>query len=534
MDEWQGYDLLNEKGEYRLERVAVRLVSEPPLISDKPLDSPQAAVSVIGPWLHEMDRALFCIVIILSDGKPINLNVCSVGGLNETLANPREIMKTAILSNSSSMLILHNHPSGSLKPSAEDIATTDRMQKVGELLGIPLLDHIITGHGKEFYSFRECGRFPAAELNYARTLEELRPLMGAARERGSSYNAAESEKQKAIKEITDKLEQGVKDLFSTERYKEYLKIMARFHDYSFNNSLLIYLQRPNATHVAGYKSWPSFNRFVNLGEQGIRILAPTPYKRTVEKPRLDPVTRNPMRDEKGELIMERKVVVMPAYKIVNVFDVSQTSGEELPEIVTELDGKVDSYGKFMGALQQFSPVPIEICEIHGAARGYYHLKEKKISIRQGMSEQQTVKTAIHELAHAILHDSDTGAERNSMLDQNTREVQAESVVYAVCSYYGIDTGDYTFGYIAGWSKNRELKELKDSMNTIRNATSQIIKGIDDKMVRIEENEKTPLDSVSVELEKDRAVREEGKPKMPERNGNKLMGETVRKQHHRHR
>ena len=285
-----------------------------------------------------------------------------------------------------------------------------------------------------------------------------------------------------VKEITERLEQGVKDLFESERYKEYLRIMSKFHNYSFNNSLLISLQKPDATYVAGYTSWQAnFHRTVNKGEKGIRILAPCPYKIYKDEESLDPVT--------GKMVKEKVPVIIPAYKVTTVFDISQTTGQELPEIVYDLKGSVLEYDLFYKALKQVSPVPIEIATVPGGAKGYYHLIDKKIVVHEGMSQTQTIKTVIHELAHAKLHDKDKGDE----LDRNTKEVQAESVAYTVCQHFGIDTSDYSFGYIAGWSSGRSMEELKQSMNTIRETASDIISGISRILypVRAEERQQEP-------------------------------------------
>lgn len=290
-----------------------------------------------------------------------------------------------------------------------------------------------------------------------------------------------------IKEITDKLEQGIKNLFESERFKNYLNVMSRFHNYSFNNSLLIAMQKPDATYVAGYTSWERiFDRHVLRGEKGIRILAPSPYKINKDVEKLDPNTRQPIIGKDGQPLKERVQVIIPAYKITTVFDVSQTEGRDLPVIAKDLNNDVEGYSKFMDVLRQTSPVPIEERADEGNSHGYYHPEDKRIVIREGMSQQQTLKTCIHEIAHAILHDKDSGKEKDNLPDRHTKEVEAESVAYTVCQHFGIDTSDYSFGYVAGWSSGKELEELKTSMNTIRNTASEIINSVEKSLYEAKE------------------------------------------------
>lgn len=304
----------------------------------------------------------------------------------------------------------------------------------------------------------------------------------------------ERTQQDKVQEITDKLEAGIKDLFESEKYMNYLNTMAKFYNYSFNNSLLIALQKPDATYVAGYTSWEkNFGRQVQKGEKGIRILAPSPYKINKDVEMVDPVTQKPVIGKNGEPLRERVQTTIPAYKVTTIFDISQTQGKDLPEITTELKGDVREYEKFFEALKRVSPVPIEIQNIRNGANGFYHLEEKQIVIREGMSEMQNIKTAIHEISHAMLHDKETGIEKDNLPDRRTKEVEAESVAYTVCQHYGIETSDYSFGYVAGWSSGRELEELRKSMNTIRGTAADIIKQIDgklDEMKLVENDNKT--------------------------------------------
>ena len=286
-----------------------------------------------------------------------------------------------------------------------------------------------------------------------------------------------------LKEITDRLEQGITELFESERYKEYLRVMSKFHNYSFNNTLLIAMQKPDASLVAGFSSWKNnFGRNVMKGEKGIKIIAPSPFTVKQEVEKTDPQTGKPVIGKDGKPVTEEKEIKVPAYKVVSVFDVSQTEGRELPDIaVDELTGDVDRFKDFFAALEQVSPVPIGFEKIEGGAHGYYHLEEKRIAIDEGMSDLQTLKTAIHEIAHAKLHDIDLNApkeEQKPRVDRRTREVEAESVAYTVCQHYGLDTSDYSFGYVAGWSSGKELAELRGSLETIRSTAAEMINAID--------------------------------------------------------
>ena len=352
---------------------------------------------------------------------------------------------------------------------------------------------------------------------------------------------AESKSAQQVREITDKLEQGIKELFESERFKEYLRTMSKFYHYSFSNTLLIAMQKPEATYVAGYTSWQrNFDRQVMKGEKGIKILAPAPYKAKEEREKSDPSTQKPVLDADGNPVTETVEVMRPAFKVVSVFDISQTDGKELPDIIVdELSGSVENYTAFFEALKQESPVPISFEDIPGGAKGYFSPVENRIAIQEGMSEIQTIKTAIHEIAHAKLHsidrpepeptwkivmvseggtkrdffsgfaseaeanaaaehegwrfvdenrfewrlevEEDTSAVQDMRKDRHTKEVEAESVAYTVCQRYGIETSDYSFGYIAGWSSGKETKELKGSLETIRKTAAEMIDSVDAKL-----------------------------------------------------
>ena len=291
-----------------------------------------------------------------------------------------------------------------------------------------------------------------------------------------------------MREIVDSIENGIKELFESDKYRQYLSTMSRFHRYSVNNTMLIYMQRPDATHVAGFNKWrDQFGRNVLKGEKGIRIIAPTPYKKKVEEIKTDPETNAPVLDADGKAIIEEKEIRIPMFKVVSVFDVSQTAGKPLPQLAADLSGNVQQYEVFMEALRRASPVPIEIKPVAHDTDGFFSIKAQSITIRAGMSEVQTVCAAVHEIAHAKLHDyehmTELADDGETILvpgekSRNTEEVEAESISYAVCQYYGIETGENSFGYIATWSKGKELKELRASLETINKTASELITDID--------------------------------------------------------
>ena len=498
----------------KLEQVAIRMVEQPPLYSKEPMNNPDAAIRVMNEFLSQMDRELFCIVNLQADLTPINMNIVSVGSLNEALINPREIFKSAILSNAHSMMLIHNHPSGNLTPSTSDIQTTARMQELGELMGISLVDHIITGRDGNYYSFRDKGEFPDSRIRFSTRVEDIDLTKGMVTEAIAPYEEITDTKEKDnvrdiptvqtatiplpvqgkdMDSIMQSLESGVEELFTSNRYQEFLKTMAKFHNYSFNNTMLIAMQRPDATLVTSYKNWQSMGRQVMKGEKGITIIAPAPYKKMKEKEVLDENQR-PIMGTDGKPKTEQVEVTVPHFKAVTVFDIAQTSGEPIQTLAPELlTAAVQDFDSFMQAIQKISPVPIRFDEIDGSANGYYHNADKEIVIKKGLSESQTLKTAIHETAHAKLHDREIMESLGVEKDRLTKEVEAESVAYCVCSSFGLDTSDYSFPYIAGWSSSREMKEMKASMDVIRKTAGEMIDQLTEELeIILEEKQKTEL------------------------------------------
>lgn len=498
----------------KLEQVAIRMVEQPPLYSNEPMNNPDVAIRVMNEFLSQMDRELFCIVNLQADLTPINMNIVSVGSLNEALINPREIFKSAILSNAHSMMLIHNHPSGNLTPSTSDIQTTARMQELGELMGISLVDHIITGRNGNYYSFRDKGEFPDSRVRFSTRVEDIDLTKGMVTEATAPYEEVTDTKEKGdvrdiptvqtatiplpvqgkdMDSIMQSLESGVEELFTSNRYQEFLKTMAKFHNYSFNNTMLIAMQRPDATLVTSYKNWQSMGRQVMKGEKGITIIAPAPYKKMKEKEVLDENQRLIMGTD-GKPKTEQVEVTVPHFKAVTVFDIAQTSGEPIQTLAPELlTAAVQDFDSFMQAIQKISPVPIRFDEIDGNANGYYHNADKEIVIKKGLSESQTLKTAIHETVHAKLHDKEIMESLGVEKDRLTKEVEAESVAYCVCSSFGLDTSDYSFPYIAGWSSSREMKEMKASMDVIRKTAGEMIDQLTEELeIILEEKQKTEL------------------------------------------
>lgn len=586
---------------YRLNQVAIRMVEMPPLLSDVPMDGPEAAVKVMADMLKDYDREVVAIVNLQTDGKPINMNVVSMGALDQSIAHPREILKSTILSNASAIMLVHNHPSNKLQPSMDDIATTARVKQLCDLIGVKFLDHIIVGPGKDYYSFHQKQQIPLSSLKLTNNLEDIElegfrvaentavkeekktvtltvaecsefHNMGEFHENITSVAEAvakfkeippermhgipaigirvadpqnpedsvemdvligkridldmlryvpdiaenwqaqqmiatlihdmpeaqikgeipeniqkkidwiESRDKRAdeLHQITDKLEKGVKDVFQSDKYKQFLNVMAKFPRYSVNNTMLIMMQRPDAQLCQSFTGWKQMGRYVKKGEKGISILAPAPYKIEREQTKLDDKGR-PVYDADGEPVKEKVEVTIRAFKVVKTFDLAQTDGKELPTIgPNELVGSIDGYPKLLQALQEISPVPVSFELIDGGAKGYYNLENKSIVIQDGMSEVQTIKTLLHEMAHQKLHDKDTVPEAKD-ITRNGKEVEAESVAYVVCQHYGINTSDYSFSYVAGWSEGKETPELKASLDKIRQTASEFIYQIDQRM-----------------------------------------------------
>ena len=296
-------------------------------------------------------------------------------------------------------------------------------------------------------------------------------------------------KENNVQELTKQLEEGIKDLYKSHKYKEYLDVMSKFHNYSSNNIQLILLQRPDATRVAGFNAWKKeFNRFVSKGEKGIAILAPAPYKKIVEVDKIDSITKKPILNNDGTKATEKKEITQNYFRVVYVFDVSQTEGEPLPELASRLTSDVKDFDDLFSALKNVSEFPIEYEDITSGANGYCDPVNKRIAIKEGLGEAQIIKTTIHEIAHSILH-SDL---KNRDRDSSTREVEAESIAYVVSNVLGIDTSSYSFGYVGAWSKDKELTQLKSSLDTIQKTAHDLISNIEKELLLLQRNRENNL------------------------------------------
>lgn len=526
--------------DYQLKQVDVRLklMDGPSYYSKTPILNASDAVDVMRDVLKELDREWVCVINLDNHLKPVNFNVVSIGSINLSLAPVQNILKSGLLSNCNRLILLHNHPSGELTPSDEDNQLTKRVTEAAKLLEMEVLDHVIVGgQTGEIYSFRqdhpELFSMENIDLDYIHQMEnaadrgfaEGRTAYGEDNRLSSKHDAelgwsddkiayegghnpdlkqtdqdlaegkatyqakgkydpkqAAENRKNEMKEITEKLEQGVADIFSSEKYQIFLNTMAKFPRYSYNNNLLIMLQRPDATFCQSYTGWKKMGRFVKRGEKGIRILAPTPFKIDREQNKLDE-RGQAILDKDGEPVKETVQIDMTGFKPVSIFDLSQTEGEPLPTLgVEELTGSVEGYAKLFEAMKAASPVSVAFENIKGGAKGYFQTSENRIAIKEGMSEVQNVKTLIHEMAHAKLHNMTAQkAREDGGQTRSSKEVEAESVAYTVCQHYGIDTSDYSFAYVAGWSKSKEMSELKESLGTIQKAASELITAIDDKM-----------------------------------------------------
>lgn len=451
--------------DYSLPEVQIRLKDGPRVYTTEPISNPPAAVKLLSNIMKDLDREHCFVINLNSQLQPINFSCVSIGGLDRALVPVSNIFKSAILSNAASVIMLHNHPSGNSEPSQEDLAITNQIREAGKLISIPLLDHVIVSSTGHFRSLREEGY-----------ISDDTRIDGVCEKK---VDYAVDQKQK-LKNLTDQLEKGVKSVFESESYQKYLSCMSKFHRYSISNSILIHLQKPDASYVAGYTDWKiKFHRQVNKGEKGIQIIAPSPYKRKVNEVVKD---RNgcPVLNEDGSVKKEVREVPVEGYKVTYCFDISQTSGEQLPTYqIDELKGTVADFEHIDRAIHDISPVPIFTEEIESGAKGFFSDSSKKIVIKSGMDEAQTLKTEIHELAHSLLHSSE-GTEKDS--DRRTKEVQADSISFVVCEHYGLDTGDYSFPYVAGWSSDKTVPELKSSLEIIRKTSDDLITKINQKLV----------------------------------------------------
>ena len=469
---------------YQLPEVRVRLVSGPDsLYSQSPITSPDDAVKMLQGLMRDLDREMVCVVSLDQRNRPINYSISSIGTINQSIASVRETYKSAILSNAASVLLAHNHPSGSISPSEDDFAVTSKFNEAGKLLDIPLLDHVIIGAGNTaYYSFKEHD-----------ALETAVEKQNMAHEKKASYKT----RQEEVKALSEKLETGLKDMLNSEKYRDYLSTMAKFPNYSFGNCMLIALQtKGQATRVCGYRTWETMGRHVKQGEKAIKILAPTPYK----SKELIPVIENGqyLYDENGNRVFEEKAVNRMGFKPCAVFDYSQTEGEPLPEIVHLLSGEHEKADDFLEAVKSVVTVPIFIEHIDGGANGYFSKLEQKIVVSDDLSDVQRIKTTIHEAAHSMMHSTDEEA----LIPRGVKELEAESVATIVCNHFGIDSSDYSLGYINEWAPKDDLSDFKESLDRIQKTSCRIIDGMEQSLkLQVQLKEKSELASLREAPEK---------------------------------
>ena len=521
---------MTETKQYKLREVRIRLEKGRSLFSDQPMSNPEAALDVMRRELSGYDREVLCVVNLNSRLQPINFHVVSVGDLSQSIAFIPNIMKSGILSNAQSFMMLHNHPSGDVTPSQEDTLLTRRVLEAGKILGIGCVDHIIVGGGNGLYfsmreqgtldftdqtismaaedilrvgektEIRSGGREHMAERDQREQMEQAaagepvqsgqnasgeRARAGSGeRSRQESERPAYPSRREQLKEITDRLEAGVREYMTNDvQFRKVLEAMSKFHHYSANNVLLIAMQMPEATRVASYTTWKTkFNRQVMRGQKGLSIIAPAPVKERREREVIDSRTGSPVLGTDGKPKTEEVEVTIPRFKVEKVFDLSQTTGDPLPELdVAELTGDAEHYQMFMDALTAISPVPIRFADIDTGAKGYYHTVDKEIVIQKGMSESQTLKTLVHEVSHARLHDRDAMKAEGVAKSAQQKELEAESIAYTVMFHYHMDTSGYSIPYLASWSGSQDTKQLKACMDTIRRTAGEIIEEMDSFM-----------------------------------------------------
>ena len=521
---------MTEARQYKLREVRIRLEEGRSLLSDVPMSNPEAAMEVMRRELSGYDREVLCVVNLNTRLQPINFHVVSVGDLSQSIAFIPNILKTGILSNAQSFMLLHNHPSGDVTPSQVDIQMTKRVLEAGKILGIGCVDHIIVGGGNEtYFSMREQGTLDFSDQTISmaaedilRVGEKINSISGGsehmaerdqreqmdqttANEHMQSDQSISSEitrpgsgekarpegerpaypsRREQLKEITDRLEAGVKEYMTNDvQFKKVLEAMSKFHHYSANNVLLIAMQMPDATRVASYTTWKTkFNRQVMRGQKGLSIIAPAPVKERREREVVDSRTGSPVLGADGKPKTEEVEVTIPRFKVEKVFDLSQTTGEPLPELdVPELTGDAKHFRMFLDALTEVSPVPIRFEDIDSGAKGYYHTVDKEIVIQKGMSESQTLKTLVHEVSHARLHDRDAMKAEGVAKSAQQKELEAESIAYTVMFHYHMDTSGYSIPYLASWSGSQDTKQLKACMDTIRRTAGEIIEEMDSFM-----------------------------------------------------
>lgn len=454
--------------EYHIPEVRIKMCAGPDtLFSQEPIDSPGKAAQIIGDQLlKDADREYLIAASLDNKLHPINYSIVSIGTATASLADPKEIFKSIILSNASAFMLMHNHPSGDPSPSPEDYAVTKKLADAGSTLDTPLVDHVVYGSGTgRYYSFRENGQIPKQKIS---SIAADSSAQYRAEKRTTSEQHQEIKKPKNVDEAIQQIKGCIRKCASSEEWKHIMDVFSRFHSYSLNNCLLIHLQNPSATNVASFTTWKSLNRHVMAGQKGMKIICPAPYHKKEEHEAVDEKT--------GEMKKETVEVQRMAFTLGTVFDVSQTDGEPLPEITHELKDNL-SDGDLFEAAKRSAPAGISVVigTVDRSAKGYYSPSECEIRIKEGMSETQQLKTLAHELGHAYAEATYTDKDQFGTPD---KELQAESIAYIVCQHYGIDSGEsYSFPYLTGWSGG-DAERIMPNLAVIKKCSTDIIRNID--------------------------------------------------------
>ena len=489
---------------YELKQVQVRLrLSEAGSIySSKEITNHVRAAEVMSDVLAQMDREYVCVVNLDVKNRPINFNIVSIGDIDAAIAPLQNIFKSAILSNSTRIMLMHNHPSGDMTPSMEDMSLTKRVYQLGTMMNIPLVDHVIVAGGtRQSYSLME-NHPELFRMSEAVTQEIMRGIVqeektvyGGQRswevtsigkdEPGGAhrYKTKEERQKEVLDDVSKQIEEGIRKAFSNENYRDYLKVVSRFPAYSFNNTVLIAAQKPDATLCAGFNAWKfKYGRHVKKGEKGFRIITPVKVKETIQEEKTDPNTGQPVFGEDGQLATSPKVVWKQRFRASTVFDIGQTEGNPIPENLQmgfrQLINTKEGFDAFMAGLGDISHLPVRFAELPEGADSFYDAGSREIVIREGMEQGDTLKAAVLEVSQRLLHDREQAGNRSVDKTQETRDLEAVSAAYIVSDHFGLDTSDFSFPSLDSWSAGQDLKALRESGNTIRGTASQVIRSVE--------------------------------------------------------
>ena len=493
-----------ESRPYELKQVQVRLrLSEAGSIySSKEITNDVRAAEVMSDVLAQMDREYVCVVNLDTKNRPINFNIVSIGDINTAIVPIQNIFKSTILSNSARIMLMHNHPSGDLTPSMQDMNLTKRVYQIGNLMNLPLVDHVIVAGGSgQTYSllenYPELFRMSEAvtqEIMQGIVQEETAVYGGQRSGKVSSagkdepdgthqYKTKEDRQKEALDDVSKQVEEGIRKVFSNDNYRDYLKVVSRFHTYSFNNTVLIAAQKPDATLCAGFNAWKfKYGRHVKKGEKGIRIISPVKVKETVQEEKTDPNTGQPVFNEDGQLAATPKVVWKQRFRASTVFDIGQTEGNPVPENLQmelrQLTSTQEGFDAFMAGLGDISHCQFRYAEMPEGPDSFYDAVSREIVIREDMEPGDMLKAAVREVSQLLLLDREQAGNRSADKTQETRELEAASAAYIICDHFGIDTSDFSFPSLDSWSAGQDLKALRESGNTIRGTASQVIRSVE--------------------------------------------------------